>query len=330
MQLPIPPEESVKHMVVPKGFHSELFVSEESFGGGKPLCMTWDERGRLWVALTVDYPNNLQPPDMGNDRILICEDTKGTGKADKFTVFADKLSIPSSMMFSRGGLIVYEAKRALFLKDTKGNDKADVRDVLFGTWGMGDTHGGASNMQYGLDNWIWGMQGYNHSSLTLGGETVSFGQGFYRFKPDGSKMEFIRSTNNNTWGLGISEDGIIFGSTANGNPRVYMPIPNRYYEAVRGWTSSLMLGTIADSYFFKPITDKVRQVDYHGGYTAAAGHSLYTARTYPKEYWNRVAFVDEPTGHLVGTFVLNRDGSDFHSTNPFNLMASEDEWTAPI
>src|SRR5262249_15670107 len=62
----------------------------------------------------------------------------------------------------------------------------------------------------------------------------------------------------------------------------------------------------------------------------AAGHSLYTARTYPKEYWNRVAFVDEPTGHLVGTFVLNRDGSDFHSTNPFNLMASEDEWTAPI
>ncbi|HEV3024930.1 MAG TPA: glycosyl hydrolase, partial [Pirellulales bacterium] len=134
----------------------------------------------------------------------------------------------------------------------------------------------------------------------------------------------------NTWGLGISEEGIIFGSTANGNPSVYMPIPNRYYEAVRGWTSSLMLGTIADSYRFKTITDKVRQVDYHGGYTAAAGHSLYTARTYPQEYWNRTAFVNEPTGHITGTFVLRRDGSDFHSTNSFNLVASEDEWSSPI
>jgi uncharacterized protein len=329
MQLPLPPEESVKHMVVPKGFHPELFVSEENLGG-KPICMTWDERGRLWAALTVDYPNNLQPPGKGHDKIVICEDTKGIGKADKFTVFAENLSIPTSMMFSRGGLIVFEATRTLFLKDTKGDGHADVREVLFGTWGLPDTHGGPSNMQYGLDNWVWGMQGYNYSRLKLGDETVAFRQGFFRFKPDCSKMEFLRSTSNNTWGLGISEEGIIFGSTANGNPSVYMPIPNRYYEAVRGWTPSLMLGTIADSYRFKPITDKVRQVDWHGGYTAAAGHSLYTARTYPKEYWNSTAFVNEPTGHITGTFVLRRDGSDFQSTNSFNLVASEDEWTSPI
>src|SRR6266852_7888657 len=122
-------------------------------------------------------------------------------------------------------------------------------------------------------------------------------------------MEFIRSTNNNTWGLGMSEEGIIFGSTANGNPSVYMPIPNRYYEAVRGWAPSLVLKPIADTYKFHPFTTKVRQVDWHGGYTAGAGHSLYTARNYPQEWWNRTAFVCEPTGHLVGTFVLRRDGS---------------------
>ena len=71
-------------------------------------------------------------------------------------------------------------------------------------------------------------------------------------------------------------------------------------------------------------------MDWHGGYTAAAGHALYTARAYPKEYWNRTAFVAEPTGHLVGTFVIRRDGSGFRSSNPFNLLASDDEWTAPI
>jgi putative membrane-bound dehydrogenase-like protein len=328
MQKPLPAEESLKHMVVPKGFRVELFASDPHIR--RPICMNWDERGRLWIAESVDYPHDLHPSGQGNDRIVICEDTKGTGKADKFTVFADKLSIPSGFTFYKGGVLVFEGRQTVFLKDTDGDDKADVREVLFGTWSMGDTHGGPSNMQYGLDNWIWAMQGYNFSRLKVGGETHQFRQGFFRFKPDGSKLEFLRSTNNNTWGLGLSEEGLIFGSTANGNPSVYLPIPNRYYEAVRGWTPSLVLRPIADSYKFKPITDKVRQVDFHGGYTAAAGHALYTARNYPKEYWNRTAFVNEPTGHLVGTFVLRREGSDFRSSNPFNLLASDDEWTAPI
>ena len=62
---------------------------------------------------------------------------------------------------------------------------------------------------------------------------------------------------------------------------------------------------------FKTVTDKVRQVDNFGRYTAAAGHALYTARNYPEEYWNRTAFVAEPTGHIVGTFVITREGTQF-------------------
>ncbi|HJZ90611.1 MAG TPA: PVC-type heme-binding CxxCH protein, partial [Gemmataceae bacterium] len=329
MQRPLPPDESQKHIVVPKGFRAELFVTEKELGG-KPICMTWDERGRLWAALTMDYPNELNPPTQGRDKIVVCEDTDGDGKADKVTVFAEGLSIPTSICFARGGVIVFDATQTVFLKDTDGDGKADVREVLFGTWNMRDTHGGPSNMQYGLDNWVWAMQGYNDSRLVVAGETHRFRQGFFRFKPDASKLEYIRSTNNNTWGFGMSEEGIIFGSTANGNPSEYMPIPNRYYEAVPTWGASLQLRGIADSYKFKPITEHVRQVDWHGGYTAAAGHALYTARGYPKEYWNRTAFVAEPTGHLVGTFVLTPDGANFRSTNPFNLLASDDEWTAPI
>src|SRR5262249_36563065 len=79
-----------------------------------------------------------------------------------------------------------------------------------------------------------------------------------------------------------------------------------------------------------PITEKVRQDDFHGGFTAAAGHAIYTARAYPKEYWNRTAFVCEPTGHLVATFVLQPNGSSFISRNAWNLVASDDEWFAPI
>src|SRR5262245_2813206 len=306
MQQPLPAEESQKHIVVPRGFRAEVFVTEKELGG-KPICMSWDERGRLWAALTLDYPNELQPPTRGRDRLVIVEDTDGDGKADKVTTFAEGLSIPTSISFARGGVIVFDATQTVFLKDTDGDGKADSREVLFGTWSMRDTHGGPSNMQYGLDNWIWAMQGYNYSRLTVGGATHQFRQGFFRFRvgvpasaggdekppkggtPTVEKLEYVRSTNNNTWGFGMSEEGIIFGSTANGNPSEYMPIPNRYYEAVEGWTQTLQLRGIADSNRFRPITEHVRQVDFHGGYTAAAGHALYTARTYPQEYWNRTS-----------------------------------------
>jgi len=337
MQLPLDPAESLKHLVTPAGFEPRLFVAEQELGG-KPIFMTWDERGRLWVSETYDYPNELQSKGEGRDRIRICEDTDGDGRADKFTVFAEKLSIPTAIAFYRGGALVQEGGETIYLKDTSGDDVADLKKTLVTGWSMRDTHGEVSNFRYGLDNWYYAMQGYNDSRpvLTDGRGVTGFRQGFFRFKVDGegdkvavTDLEFLRSTNNNTWGLGISEEGLIFGSTANGNPSEFMPIANRYYEAVRGWSSTVLTG-IADSNRYYPITDKVRQVDFHGGFTAAAGHALYTARNYPQPYWNRTAFVSEPTGHLVATFVIRPDGAGFKSKNSWNLVASDDEWTAPI
>jgi putative membrane-bound dehydrogenase-like protein len=327
MQHPLSPEESMRHLVVPNGFEPKLFAAEPAIA--KPICMTWDHRGRLWIAESVDYPNTKHPGTAGRDRIRVCEDTDGDGKADKFTVFAEGLNIPTSLLCADGGVIVLQAPDTLFLKDTDGDGKADVRKVLFTGWGTDDTHAGPSNLRWGFDNWIWGIVGYSGFRGTVGGEPLRAGQTFYRFKPDGSKLEFLRSTNNNSWGVGFSEDGLVFGSTANGCPSVYLPIPNHYYERVRGW-SPLVLRNIAVNYQFFPLTDQVRQVDHHGGFTAAAGHALYTARTYPPEYWNQTAFVAEPTGHLVATFTLNRKASDVAAYYGWNLVASDDEWTSPI
>ena len=349
MQLPVPAEESIKHYVTPEDFHLGIYATED-FGkydgkkpayagfGGKPIAMNWDERGRLWVCETIDYPNELKPENKGRDQIRICEDTDGDGQADKFTLFAEGLSIPTAITFHRDGVIVQNGTETLWLKDTDGDDVADRKEVIISNWKLVDTHGGVSNMRYGIDNWFWAMQGYNASEpiITATGEKQpGFRMGFWRFKLDDSEppqvtnLEFIRSTDNNTWGLGLSEEGLVFGSTANHNPSTFMPIPNRYYERVLGWGPK-QLGTIADSHLFAPISDRVRQVDHHGGYTAAAGHALYTARNYPKQWWNRTSFVCGPTGKLVGTFVLKEDGAGFTSKSPLNLVASDDEWAAPI
>lgn len=339
MQQPVSAEESLKHYSVPEGMHLELFAAEPLIGG-KPIAMAWDDQGRLLISETMDYPNELQPAGAGRDRICLVTDTDGDGKGDKRSVFADGLSIPTTLVAAWGGVIVNHATETLFLKDTNGDGRADVREVLISDWNHADTHAGVSNFQYGLDGWIWGMQGYNNSQPTIASGRVAapFRMGFFRFRlgagqkpgiPEVKELEFVRSTDNNTWGLGFSEEGIVFGSTANHNPSNWMPIPNSYYEQVRGWGPD-QLHTIADSYLFKAITSKLRQVDQHGGYTAAAGHALYTARNYPEQFWNRTAFVCEPTGHLVGTFVLSPSGSGFKATSPMNLVASDDEWAAPI
>lgn len=332
MQKPLSPEESIRHFVTPEGLTVRLWADERHFAA-KPIAMNWDERGRLWICETLDYPNEL---GTNRDRIRICEDTDQDGTADKFTIFAEGLSIPTAILICRGGAVVQNGTETLYLKDTDGDDKADLRTTLITGWALGDTHGGVSNFRYGLDNWIWSMQGYNTSTPQFNGKTAqSFRMGYWRFRlsqtdpPVVTDLEFIRSTNNNTWGLGISEDGLIFGSTANRNPSTFMPIPNRYYEKVRGWAPS-DIGSIADTFLFSAVTDKVRQVDQFGGYTAGAGHALYTARTFPQQWWNKTAFVCEPTGHLVGTFVLRRDGTGYTSTSPVNLLASDDEWSAPI
>ncbi len=334
MQKPLSPEASRRRFVVPEDFVVELVASEPELGG-KPICMSWDHRGRLWVAETVDYPNEMRPEGEGRDRIRICEDTTGDGRADRFTLFAENLSIPTSIAFSHGGVIVHQPPHTLFLRDTDGDDRADERKVLFSGWKTDDTHAGPSNLQDGFDGWFYGVVGYAGFEGEIAGERRSFRTGFYRFRVDEvggevevTDFEFLRNTDNNTWGLGISEEGLLFGSTANRNPSEFMPLANRFYERVRGWTSTRLEG-IADTHLFDPITDRVRQVDHHGGYTAAAGHALYTARSYPPEYWNRTAFVAGPTGHLVGTFVLRPDGSGFRSTSPLNLIASDDEWSAP-
>jgi putative membrane-bound dehydrogenase-like protein len=327
MQKPLDPAESMKHMHLPEGFQIELFAAEPDVV--KPIAMAWDERGRLWVAETVDYPNERQPEGKGHDRILILEDTKGTGKADKVTVFADKLSIPTSLVFAEGGVIVAQAPDMLFLKSSKGDDKADIRKVLFTGWGTQDTHAGPSNLRRGPDNWIWGTVGYSGFRGKIGDRNYRFSQGVYRFKPDGSQFEFLGSTNNNTWGLGLGESGDVFGSTANNNHSWHLGLPNRAFENVRGWFGQ-GVDYIPDHKKIHPITSHVRQVDWHGGFTAAAGHALYTARSFPPEYAGRAAFVCEPTGHLVHTNWLVPQGSAFVARDGWNILASDDEWTAPI
>ncbi|GLR18431.1 hypothetical protein GCM10007940_30470 [Portibacter lacus] len=328
IQNPLTPEESQKHIQLPKGFTAELFAAEPNIIN--PIAMTWDERGRLWVVQSMDYPHELEN-EVGGDRITICEDTDGDGKADKFTDFATKQSLTTGIVKVKNGVIVSKAPNMVYLSDLDGDDVMDQEEILFGGFGIWDTHAGPSNLKYGFDNKIWGSVGYSGFENTFEGEKVNFSRGVFRFTQDGKSFEPLGQFNNNTWGLGISQDFEIFGSTANNNHACYVGIPMKYYDYLGKKPKWAINADFIQGHYEITSVDTIplQQVDVRGGYTAAAGANFYLANNYPKEYQNQM-YVNEPTGHLVHLAKIVQDGGGFKEIDGGNIFASTDSWTAPV
>ena len=328
IQNPLSPEDSKKHIQLPEGFEVVLFAAEPNIIN--PIAFTWDERGRLWVVQSQDYPHGLSN-DVGGDRITICEDTNGDGKADKFIDYATEQSLSTGITKVKGGVIVAQAPNMAFLQDTDGDDKMDKSIVLFDGFGIWDTHAGPSSLRYGIDNMIWGSVGYSGFENQFQGKSISFKMGVYRFAKDGSYFEPIGQFNNNTWGLGFNEDFEIFGSTANNNHAIYVGIPLKHYEYLDKKPSWAIDSDFIQGHYeiFSPDSIPLQQVDVRGGYTAAAGANFYTARNYPEKYQNQM-YVNEPTGHLVHLAKIVKKGAGYVEEDGGNIFASTDAWTAPV
>jgi putative membrane-bound dehydrogenase-like protein len=323
-QFPLGLKGSKERTQVAPDLRLELFAAEPDIA--KPIFMAWDERGRLWIAETRDYPHDVKPDGLGNDSIKICEDTDGDGRADKFTVFADHLNIPTGFVFARGGIVVAQPPRFLFIQDTTGDDKADVRQEIIAGWGINDTHAQANNLHYGLDNWLYGCVGYSGFKGTVGGQEMQFLQGTYRFKADGSALEFLHQFTNNSWGQSANEFGDQFGGTANNAPIFFGGIPA---TIVPKGTRAMTAKRINTEDKTHTITPHYRQVDVFGGYTSAAGSAFIYSDNLPARLQG-MAMICEPTMKNIALFDVQRDGAGYVANDAFNLVASSDEWMSPV
>jgi len=160
---PTPPEEAAKKIRVSPEFDLSLVAAEPMVV--KPISVDWDPRGRMWVAVTPEYPFK-EDKSPAKDAILILEDTNGDGRMDKRSVFYEGLKLVTSFVFHRDGVIVSQAPQILFLRDTNGDGKADKREVLFDGFGTYDTHAVINNLRLGLDGWVYGCQGYSGTQST--------------------------------------------------------------------------------------------------------------------------------------------------------------------
>ncbi|MBI5688761.1 MAG: ThuA domain-containing protein [Verrucomicrobia bacterium] len=353
---PTPPAKAAARLEVHPEFNLSLVAAEPLIH--KVMNLDWDERGRLWVCETPEYPNgrhrpNVEPwKDSGSlrgarvdrdpeDRISILTDTDGDGVMDKKHVFADKLELVTSFVFHRNGVIAAAAPDIWFLEDTDGDGVADRRTRLYTGLGTRDTHAVINNLRWGLDGWIYATHGYSQGEVKSGDGQKAFGtggSGVVRFKPDGSAFEQFNSKNGNTWGLEVTWDGQVFWTQpTSGTVFFHALLPEAILARgkIPGTTSWKGMMTNQRSFPLMDWPDQAYvQIDQVGRFTAAAGCAIYEGGAWP-EKWNYSYFTTEPTLNLVHHQFVRPEGTSYAiakeaGREETEFIRSRDLWFRPI
>ncbi|MDF1754230.1 MAG: DUF1080 domain-containing protein [Verrucomicrobiales bacterium] len=207
---PQSPEEELASFKIMEGFAVNLFASEED-GVINPIQMRWDERGRLWVACAVSYPQ-IKPGEKANDYVLVCEDTDKDGRADKFHKYVEGLFMPSGLELGDGGLYVAQGTELLHFRDTDGDEKADTSRIVLGGFGTADSHQMINGLNWGFGGELWFTQGhhiYSRVETPYGVETLNRA-GVWRYRPRPAHLDpFFQfsSAGANCWGVFTTEYG---------------------------------------------------------------------------------------------------------------------------
>ncbi len=179
------PEDGPSTLTLENGMVANLFASEEMFPEFvNPVQLDVDTKGRLWAAVWQTYPK-WQPDLPMLDRLLILPDENRDGVADKAITFA-YVHNPTGFTFWNGGVVVASAPNIWFLKDTDGDDVADVREVLLGGIDSADTHHSANGFDYGPDGYLYYQSGIflvNNVETPWESAQLSGTSAMYRFNP---------------------------------------------------------------------------------------------------------------------------------------------------
>jgi len=210
----------------------------------KPTQMNWDAQGRLWVASSALYPQ-IAPGGEATDTILVLEDTNGDGKAEKSTVFANGLLIPTAVQpvympgkegATRFGCYVGQSTELLYFEDTDGDGKADTRKIILSGFGTEDTHHIIHTLRRGPDRRLYFNQSvYIHSHLETPWGVVRLNSGgVFAWDPRNEKVEVVSKGLWNTWGLQFDEWGEVFQTDGAGSTGITWSFPGATFAPFEG------------------------------------------------------------------------------------------------
>ncbi|MCP4890888.1 MAG: c-type cytochrome, partial [Planctomycetaceae bacterium] len=187
--------EAIKSIHVPDGFEVQLVAAEPLVTD--PVAIDWGPDGKLWVVEMADYPLGLDGKGGAGGRVRFLEDSNSDGHYDTSTLFADGLSFPNGVMVWGRGVLVTAAPEILYLEDTTGDGKADMRRTLYTGFLEGNQQLRVNGLRWGLDNWVYCASGSHHggygkdSTITslLSGEVFSVGSRDFRVRPDTGQLD---------------------------------------------------------------------------------------------------------------------------------------------
>jgi putative heme-binding domain-containing protein len=315
-QAPNPPRsaaEAARTMTVPPGFHVEVVAAEPDIVN--PVAMTFDERGRIWLTESLEYPRRRAGP--GRDRVKVIDDTDGDGKADRFTIFAEGFNIPSGIAVGHGGVWVANSPDILFLTDRDGDGKADTREVVATGFGRSDTHELPNSLTWGPDGWLYGWNGvFNPCNVaSKNGKTYEFTCAIFRIHPRTRVFEVWCEGTSNPWGIAIDPEGSFF-SSACVIDHLWHLVETGYYIRQGGP--------------YPPFTWPIESIVDHAHQKAAyCGIHYFDSPAYPAEYRGRL-YMGNIHGNGVNVDVLTRNGSTYRSKTAPDFLRANDAWFMPV
>ena len=218
-------EEERKGFILPPGFEIELFASEPDID--KPMNLTFDAKGRMWVTQSFEYPFPVNGKT-GTDKLTILEDTDHDGKADHFTLVKDTLNIPIGVLPLEDGAIVFSVPNLYHMYDQGHDDNLETTNTLLGPFGYQDTHGMVSNLMRGYDGWVHACHGFTNRSVIAGedGDSITLVSGnTFRFLPHGRRVEQLTFGQVNPFGLVFDNYGYTYSTDSHSSP---------LYQLIRG------------------------------------------------------------------------------------------------
>ncbi|HYG75174.1 MAG TPA: PVC-type heme-binding CxxCH protein [Planctomycetota bacterium] len=328
------PLAAAEQFKVPDGFKVTLFAGEPDVRN--PVALTWDSRGRLWVAENYTYADRNKKFDRNlRDRVLIFEDADGDGRFDSRRVFTEQVQFLTSVEVGFGGVWLTCSPHLLFIPDANHDDVPDgAPQVMLDGFSIGtdNYHTMANGLRWGPDGWLYGRCGASSPGLigtpgTSPDKRVPLNGGIWRFHPRTKVFEVLAHGTTNPWGMDWNDVGeTFFTNTVTGH--FWHLIPGAHFR--RSATvdpnpyAYVLMEQHADHQHF---ANKLlgAEADSHGGGHAHCGLLIYSGDNWPAPYRGRM-FTLNLHGRRINSDRIEREGSGYVSRHEADFAFAADLW----
>jgi putative heme-binding domain-containing protein len=310
---PYSPQEAVRKMTVPDGFTVELVASEPDIVN--PIAMCFDDRGRIWITESIEYPR--KSAGIGRDRVKILEGTDAAGHAEKVSTFAEGLNIPTGVAVGYGGVWVLNAPDLLLLREKDGKEVS--REVVLTGFGRTDTHELPNSLTWGPDGWLYGLNGvFNQCRVrSNNGKEYQFNCALWRVHPRTHEFQVISEGTSNPYGVAWDTEGSAIVEACHwANDHLFHFVETGHYQRQAGT--------------FPPFTIPLGSITDHGHQkTAYCGITFLDTDAYPPQFRERIC-VGNIHGGAINVDRLQRDGATYLAKGEADLLNGNDAWFMPV